>query len=248
MLQVPSLVKGETVARARYLMGTVCEIEAHGSNRKKVMEGMEAAFEEIARLEQIMSTFIPDSEVNRLKSDWRSRPPICSPELSEVLMIAEQARRATGGAFDVTLGKADGRVDLGGIGKGYALDQAAKKVMRPGVVGARFNFGGQVLVVGRPPQGQAWVIQLASPDGGFLERQLQAGSVATSSNDERPHVIDPRTGKPAKFRGSVTVMAATGAWADALSTALLVMGEEEGRRWALEHPEVEIIFQRREQK
>ena len=81
--------------------------------------------------------------------------------------------------------------------------------------------------------------------------RLITGSVATSAGSERDlsvngtrvgHILDPRTGRPAPFRGSVTVWAERALMADVLSTALYVMGPDEGLRWADAHGIAAIVL------
>lgn len=275
-----SVAFAETVTRARYLMGTACEIEAHGNSREELEQAVTAAFEEIARLEGILNHFRPESELSRLNRVKVGVPFLCSMDLFEVLKWSDRAAQETEGCFNISRGTAEWRLneqertitfkrkmgqrdsegksinlpgltprdglDFGGIGKGYALDEAAKKLIQAGVTGARLNFGGQVLVVGRPPASRGWKVKIVTPDGKriFQETWLMKGSLSTSSNYERPHIVDPQTRAPVYGRGSVTVAASTGAWADALSTGLLVMGEERGKKWASGHSDVQVIFQK----
>jgi thiamine biosynthesis lipoprotein len=138
-------------------------------------------------------------------------------------------------------------IDLGGIGKGIALDAAARVVKEAGFEAALLDFGGQVLAIGESTAGGPWRVGIADP----VERHdalgwvaLENGSLATSGNAERSvagsdgptgHLLDPATGKPSSFQGSVTVLAPDATTADALSTALFVMGPETGLPWAEEH-------------
>jgi thiamine biosynthesis lipoprotein len=132
-------------------------------------------------------------------------------------------------------------VDFGGIGKGIALDAAAGRLREHGVAAALLDFGGQVLVLGAPPGEPAWRIAVADPD----ERRrpvesvwIRDASAATSGNSERGagprggHILDPARRRAAPFEGSVTVVHPEATAADALSTALFVMGPEAGGRWA----------------
>lgn len=132
-------------------------------------------------------------------------------------------------------------IDAGAFGKGEALDRAARRLEG---VPWMIDLGGQVSVGGRPPGSTAWVIAIADPRDRRLPRlevRMRAGSLATSGGSERDldvggrrigHILDPRTGTPAAFRGSVTVWHDSGLVADILSTALYVMGPEEGLPWA----------------
>lgn len=135
-------------------------------------------------------------------------------------------------------------IDLGGIGKGIALDAAARTLQRHGVRSALLDFGGQVLAIGRPPKQGAWAVGIADPDErdrSIAVIEIADLSVATSGNAERSimrqdgpigHILDPRTRRPATFVGSVTVAARDATSADALSTALFVMGPKRGVAWA----------------
>jgi len=136
---------------------------------------------------------------------------------------------------------ADVAVDVGAFGKGEALDRVADMLTEgPWMI----DIGGQIAVGGRSPQGGSWTIDIAHPhqrDKPTLQIEVTNGSLATTAGSERDldvngtrvgHVLDPRTGRPAPFSGSVSVWHERGMAADALSTALYVMGPEEGLRWA----------------
>lgn len=137
--------------------------------------------------------------------------------------------------------RAEVTVDVGAFGKGEALDRVATLLGDgPWMV----DIGGQIAVGGRAPQGDGWSVGVAHPhrrDQSVLWVKMAEGSLATTAGSERDldaggtrvgHVLDPRTGRPAPFAGAVTVWHERGLAADALSTALYVMGPEEGMRWA----------------
>jgi thiamine biosynthesis lipoprotein len=135
------------------------------------------------------------------------------------------------------------RLDTGAFGKGDGLDRAAA-VLGPSPW--LIDLGGQISVGGDPPAGQVWNVAIAHPvdrHRPYLHVHLSEGSLATSGGSERDrvvagkrvgHILDPLTGEPAPFNGSVTVWHARGLAADALSTAMYVMGPERGLRWAEE--------------
>ncbi|HXE56926.1 MAG TPA: FAD:protein FMN transferase [Gemmatimonadales bacterium] len=177
---------------------------------------------------------------------------------------AELARaRAAAGCDAVTLDAATrtGRrrsrlswLDTGGFGKGAALRSALAALVGRGAEAGLLDFGGQVLVFGHPPAGDGWRIPVAHPahrTAAALKLRLPGGlSAATSAQSERfvtladttlGHILDPRSGRPVAPWGSVTVVAADPAEADALSTALFVLGPEAGPRWA-EHHAVAALF------
>jgi FAD:protein FMN transferase len=136
---------------------------------------------------------------------------------------------------------AGGSIDSGGFGKGEALDYALLELHRHGVGAARLNFGGQISLVGaataaarREDLGE---VSVAEPRSGSTRELCRFstgdGSISTSGVSERPgHIVDPSTGAAAPFAGSVTVVADTGTRADALSTALFVLGPKAGIAFA----------------
>ncbi len=145
-------------------------------------------------------------------------------------------------------------LDTGGFGKGVALGEARLALLRRHVTAGRLNFGGQVLVIGSDPSGADWTVPVAHP-GRRAEPaawlHLRDRSASTSSQSERfvtvggkalGHILDPRTGRPVPAWGSVTVVAEDPAAADAVSTALLVLGPEVGAKWAEGREDMGILF------
>jgi FAD:protein FMN transferase len=128
-------------------------------------------------------------------------------------------------------------LDLGGIAKGYAADEAIAALKRHGIKSALVAGGGDIVVSRPPPGARGWLIALASPDSSgeapkdyFL---LCDAAVSTSGDKEQyveiggirySHIVDPRTGLGVMGVGSVTVKALTGAAADSLATAASVLG------------------------
>ena len=137
---------------------------------------------------------------------------------------------------------ADLVIDEGGFGKGAALDQALNSLRESGIESASLNLGGQLAFIGEDER----VVPIANPRDRMdvvLELRVEGGSVATSANTERSgHLLDPRTGRPAKDFGSVTVWASSALTADALSTALFVLGPREGCALAEQMEGVEAAF------
>lgn len=235
--------------RARYLMGTVCEVSA-GDERQ-----IEAAFAEGARVEGMLSTWRNDSELAHVNGG--STP---GRELGSLLEIVEEWRVKTGGAFephirpliDAWKTREDGAVpttaaiqnalshldrapiEEGAFGKGYALDRMLAKTDGDAVL----NFGGQLLVRGTHD------VTIADPEhrgAPLYKLTLTNASLSTSSGSEKTfvvdghvftHIFDPRTGEALPPRGSVSVIASSALLADIQSTALYVMGVDEGLRWA----------------
>ncbi len=165
--------------------------------------------------------------------------------------------RARVGWRHVVLDAAAGRVelrgtqlDLGGIGKGFALDRAGAVLHTLGVTDASLDAGGQMLLLGNRER-LVWVAHPEARDVPAVRVRLTAGSFATSGQSERSprihgrrigHVLDPRTGAPLRTRASVSVFAASGTRADALSTALLVLGRAGAQAFAMQHPEIGVLW------
>lgn len=129
------------------------------------------------------------------------------------------------------------QLDLGGIAKGYILQQALASLRARGVSSALLDAGGDLLLGDAPPGSAGWRVTIAGRD-----TLLSAVAVATSGPTEQfveiggarySHVIDVRTGLGTKFEGPgriVTVIADDGATADAVATALAVPGRAPNRR------------------
>lgn len=141
------------------------------------------------------------------------------------------------------------RFEEGGFGKGYALDRAMDLAVGGGCSECVIDFGGQLIVHSDRPV----AIGIAHPESRGTEAlaiSMTRGSVSTTSGSEKwfdtaagrlSHVIDPRTGEALPPRGSVSVVHDSALVADLLSTALYVMGPEEGLAWA-EANDVAAIF------
>lgn len=131
--------------------------------------------------------------------------------------------------------------DAGAFGKGEALDRLLESF---GGAGSSWmvNLGGQVLA--HDPTGNGWEVAVAHPEDrrrSWFPLKLASGSLAVSGGSERDlfvngrrigHILDPRTGHPARYAGIVLAWAPSALDADILSTACFVMGPTEGTRWA----------------
>jgi thiamine biosynthesis lipoprotein len=253
---------GGRVTRARHAMGTLLEIEAIAPDAGAAEAGVAAAFRAVEEVERRLSNWREDSELSLANRSAGAGPTPLSPATHRSLFRALALARETAGTFDPTVGKAgvgwasahldpDARtlfferpgssIDSGAFGKGEGLDHAVAALARRGVTAARLNFGGQISLTGTATREarnrNLGEVAVAEPRRGSA-RELGRfapgdGSVSTSSQSERPgHIRDPRTSEAVPFRGSVTVVADTGFAADALSTALFVMGPEAGLDFA----------------
>jgi thiamine biosynthesis lipoprotein len=149
------------------------------------------------------------------------------------------------------------QLGLGGIAKGWALDRAAAVLRERRVGSFLIQSGGQVLAGGRRETAagaRPWRVGIRDPRGGpddyFAWLDLADASASTSGDYESffvldgvryHHVLDPRTGWPARGVTGVTVVSPDATLADALSTALMVLGPEHGLALAERLPEVEAV-------
>ena len=146
------------------------------------------------------------------------------------------------------------RLDLGGIAKGYAIDRAVEEMQKGGAIGGMVDIGGDIRCFGAPPQGKNhWLIGLQDPSVGpdivipaqagistgglLLVLKLENAAIATSGSYRRfvliggkkySHILDTRTGYGSDELASVTVISKSATDADALATAVSVMGAERG--------------------
>lgn len=146
-------------------------------------------------------------------------------------------------------------IDLGGIGKGYASDRAAAVLRENGAASAILSLGGNVYALGKKPDGGLWNVGITDPHNktqmiGWLSVSDKA--IVTSGGYQRyfeqdgavyHHIIDPKTAKSADSGlASVTVIADSGTQADALSTALFVMGLDKSAALWRTHSDFEAVF------
>ena len=130
-------------------------------------------------------------------------------------------------------------LDLGGIAKGLAGQRVCETMWENGAASAIVDLGGDVALLGKKPDGTSWRVAVKDPDGGAYLGVLESDGncyVATSGVYERyfeedgvryHHILDPKTGRPAESGVvSATVICESGVWADALATAVCVLGAE----------------------
>ena len=150
------------------------------------------------------------------------------------------------------------RINLGSIGKGYAIDRVAELLRAYWWPTAGLIHGGRssVYALGSPPGrfGGRWEVMLYNPFrpetplGVFRLRNRALGTSGTSFqqfvlNDRVfGHIIDPRSGEPAEGPASVTVLAPTAATADALSTAFYLLGTDAAAAYIESHPEIGAVI------
>lgn len=213
---------------------------------------------ELLRLEKIFSLFQPGSQLSQLNTSGQLAAP--APELLDVLSLSSSLHSATQGAFDPTvqplwqalaLGQetkatvgwqhvrfdsAEVRLEhpgmaltLNGIAQGYITDRIADLLRAEGLANLLLDMG-EVAALGRRPDGTAWQVGIAAPDGQLRSKlSLSDRALATSAaagtlvGAEQSHILDPRTHRGAVASRLVSVSATRAALADGLSTALCLL-------------------------
>jgi thiamine biosynthesis lipoprotein len=279
-------------------MGTLVKITALARSESVAQAAATAGFAEIRRLEELLSTWIPTSELSRVNAAAGVMPVQVSPETLTVVQRGVQVAEMTDGGFNIAigpavdawrvtegqripteseldalrplvdlqavhvdvreqtiyLGKAGMRIDVGGIGKGYAADQAIDALRRAGAIAGVVALSGDIKTFGRLPGGKMFPVGIQHPreEGSVLAWiDLQDEAISTAGDYERfferegvryHHILDPRTLQPARSCQSVTVIAREGVWADGLDTGIFVMGPERGMELVEQLPDVEAII------
>lgn len=146
-------------------------------------------------------------------------------------------------------------LNLGAIGKGHALDRAAEGLLAAGIDDFLWHAGNSsVLARGCGAGGQGWKVDVRHPlrpERPIAEIRLRDRALGTSGAGTQffrhrgrryGHILDPRTGQPADGVYSATVLAENAADADALATALYVLGPERAAAWCRAHPEIGLLM------
>ena len=157
-------------------------------------------------------------------------------------------------SLTVFLPKKGMKIGFGAIGKGYAADRAKQLLVERGVLGGIINASGDMNTWGTKPDGSSWTIGIVNPMNNkkvFSWFSLEHNAVVTSGDYEKftqingrrySHIIDPRTGIPSQGIVSCTVFAGKAELADAIATAIFVMGVESGMFLIDQLPDIEAIL------
>jgi FAD:protein FMN transferase len=286
------------VIRAQMQMGTLVKITAVADSEVVAQAAATAGFAEIHRLEELLSTWIPTSELSRVNAAAGSAAVPVSPDSLAVVQRSLQAAEMTNGGFNIAIGPAVDawsvterqhiptatelqelsplvdlrgvhvdvvagtirlervgmRIDVGGIGKGYAADRAVEIMQKAGALAGVVALAGDIKTFGRPPGGRPFPVGIQHPrkEGAVLVWiDLQDEAISTAGDYERffekdgvryHHILDPQTLQPARRCQSVTVVAREGVWADGLDTGIFVMGPERGMELVERLADVEAII------
>ena len=245
-------------------MATVFEVYAAHPDGHYAAQAAQAAFDLVDRLERELSRFLANSDIARVNLLAAGESTRVAPTTLECLTIARHMFDLTGGAFDISIGtglpsfeldpgasivratKTGVRVDLGGIGKGYAVDLMAELLEEWGVESALVHGGfSSVLALEPPPSTDGWPLTLSDPavPSRVLERlTVRQTALGASGLRKGDHIVDPRTGEPVSGRiatwvtvprprpvaaegaGDAQPRMAAGAVTDALTTACMLLG------------------------
>jgi thiamine biosynthesis lipoprotein len=290
----------------REVMGTFARIVAAAKEASTARKCIEAGFDEMRRIDSVMSDYKPDSELSKVNREAFANPVKVGPELFGILHKSVEFSQLSGGAFDITVGPlvdlwrkageansmpdesavadvkarvgyeklildanamtvrfaVEGmRLDLGGIAKGYSVDKAVEVMQRNGAIAGMVDSGGNIRCFGKPVNKDAWLIGIQDPGSAGLSEietgevlmvlKLNDMAVATSGDYRRfvtvagkkvSHIIDTNTGEGAGKLSSDTIIAKTAVDADALSTAVNVLGPDKGLALIESFPDTEAIL------
>jgi thiamine biosynthesis lipoprotein ApbE len=284
------------VYKKKYVMGTVFEIAAYDQTSQHASDALEKAFQEIVRVDNLLSNYKTDSALSYLNRSAHFHAEKVPSDLYRVVEESVRFSKLSNGKFDISIAPlvnlwkaaiaGEGTpslarqqaardcvgyekieltppdqitfhsscmlLDLGAIGKGYAVDRAAQVLHSSGIRNALINAGGStILAIGSPPGQSAWLVHLRDPSHKVDPQvMLKDESVSTSEqtapsllgDDSAGHIIDPDTGRPLRTEFAVSVIAQTGTVSDALSTTSLLLGPAKGKVLIHRTPGVSAIW------
>jgi len=283
------------------LLGTLVEIQIPCSKdqEQEARQAIMSARDEIARLEQLMSLYLEESDISRVNRNASEGPVPVSEETFQTVKKAVEFSVLSQGAFDVSfmpVGKLwrlnpenpyipteeeirekmplvnyknivlddqkktiffkekGMEIGLGGIAKGTAVNWAIRAIRKRGFPNALVNAGGDLYALGLNAKRKPWRIGIQHPRDAskfFTTIEVSNRAVVTSGDYERMvivngkrfhHILDTKTGHPAEKCISVTVVTEDAESADALATAIFVLGAEKGLELVKKMPDTEALI------
>lgn len=250
-------------------MATTFGIYIFGQESAYARQAAAAAFRELDRLESELSRYIESSDIARANRLAPGESVVLGEDALHCLLVAAEVSAATGRAFDpayasvpaesaaadaplysidpsshtLTSHAARLHLDLGAVGKGYALDRLAATLQDWDVTSALLQSGGSSTLALDPPPGEpGWHLGLGEDDSyrtiPLTHAALSGSGIAVKGN----HLVDPRTGRPAGRTQRVWALAANAAVSDALSTAFFIMTPDEIAAFCTAHPEIGAAY------
>jgi FAD:protein FMN transferase len=211
---------------AEHVMGTVVsfDVRPDGVGERALRAALSMSCATLHEGDAQLSTWKPRSPMSQVRRGELD-PADAPASVAEVLRLCAAARELSGGWFDPW--KMPGGVDPTGLAKGWIAERALDGLRLAGVPAAMVNAGGDIAAFGEPEPGRRWRIGVRDPRGAdaLLTVVELNGAVATSGTYERGgHVLDPRSGLPARGLISASVTGPDLALADALATGMLAAG------------------------
>lgn len=283
------------IKRTQFIMGTLVEISVYEKDKEVANKAIAKSFNEMSRLESIMSSYKPNSEISKFNISADIKRGIhVSTDLFKVIQRGIHWGKLSNGAIDISIGPAvklwnfdsespslpdsnilinaikfidyrnvstdSNRISLnkkgmslhlGAIGKGYAVDCAVNILKNFGIKSGLINAGGDLMAFGLKGRIKPWRIGIQHPrhpEKIIASLDVKDKAVATSGDYQKyfmigkkryHHILNPKNGRPAANTMSATVMANTVTDADALSTALFILGAKKGIKFINSLEEVE---------
>ena len=238
-------------------MTTTFEVIVAGHEREYARQASAAAFREIDRIEKLLNKYDAGSDVGQINLLKPGESVRVSIETLECMGKATWAHGISGGLFDPTVGtgftwlnvdhshfsigwekEGAGKLDLGGIGKGYAIDKAAEVLADWDVSEVVINGGTSTVLA----LGKDWKLGVGGPWGekaGFTTITLKNKALSGSGTEVKgAHIINPATGKPATRHLAAWAVHPSAAAADALSTAFMMMEPEKIEHLCTTNPSI----------
>lgn len=232
-----STVTAPLTRRVEQVMGMPISVALRGRHADDAAgeQAWQAALTELRWVDEVFSTWRPDSQVARLGRGEITLAD-CDPSVAEVLRLGDDARVSSGGAFDICLPGPDGvrRLDPSGVVKGWAVDRAVVPLLALADTDVCLSAGGDMVCHVADPHGEPWLIGIENPlDPTRLVARVPVhrGAVATSGSAHRgAHVVDARSGQPQDALASVTVIGSHLTGVDIDATTALALGFD-GPAW-----------------
>lgn len=228
---------------------------AGGFDETYARQAADAMFREVDRLESCLTRFSEYSDIARIRLLEAGQSVKVAPETMQCLLVALWAYTETGGAFDVSLGRGMDKLmlnadtldvgvgdisqemalDLGGIGKGYALDNIAEHIAQWGIEDCLLAAGPSTVLALGSQNGAPWSIGVHGKPV-----MLKDQAISSSGTDvQGAHVLDPRHRTAAAGHSKTWVICPSATAADALSTAFMVMDTQAVERFCACHEDIQ---------
>jgi len=282
------MLRVETSADA---MGSTFSLVLYGEDRRKMEAASNEVFDEVRRLDNLLSHYKPDSEWSKVNREAADHPVRVSKELFELLETCVRYSDQSEGTFDITVGplmklwgffgpenaghaprpgeiaeakkrmgyqnivldesnetvafaKRGIELDPGGVGKGYAVDRAAEILRKDEISSALVSGGGSsIYAIGAPPGEKGWTVRIedpVNPRETAAVATLKDESLSTSGTSQKffvaegqtwSHIMDPRTGYPARGTLAVSVIAPRTLDSEVWAKPYFI----QGRQWTVDH-------------